>query len=140
MPECNAPELLAGVVAGRASDDGIVAAVPPSGRPDILEGLPQYDDATIITSDEPEGGEAEAVAIQSSGEQAPVSANSAQSKRQSAADPVINELAESAAPLDLPAATSSQPFNLMPIAGLVLILAAVFIGLAAKRNRSGVSE
>ena len=158
-PNCNAPELLAGIVAGTAADEGIApnegitadeviapdegispdediaGEVPPSGKPDSLAGLPQYDDASVITAGVPDSEDA--VVIQSSGEG---SADIVRSKRQAAADPLISELADSAAPLDLPASTSAQPLNLMPVAGLILILAAVFIGLAAKRNRTTIDE
>ena len=135
-PDCNAPELLAGIVAGTAAEDGI--AVPPSGKPDSLAGLPQYDDADVITADAPDSEDA--VVIQSGGEGAAVASDIVRSKRQAAADPLINELADTAVPLDLPASNSAQPLNLMPVAGLILILAAVFIGLAAKRNRTTMGE
>ncbi|MFN2279355.1 MAG: hypothetical protein ACK2UR_17195, partial [Candidatus Promineifilaceae bacterium] len=94
-----------------------------------------YDDASVITAGVPDSEDA--VVIQSGGEG---SADIVRSKRQAAADPLISELADSAAPLDLPASTSAQPLNLMPVAGLILILAAVFIGLAAKRNRTTIDE
>lgn len=133
--DCNAPELLAGVTAVETTNDD--AAAPPSGDPDSLDGLPEYDLGLMADALESET----AVQLQVDGAAEGRASGILSRNRQAAADPVINELADAAAPLDLPASTSSQLPNLMPIVGVVLILAAVAIGVFARRNnRSSVGE
>jgi len=121
--DCSASELLAGVAFSNADSNGV--ETPPSGLPDSPEKLTQLS-------------QVEDPLIQTAGETgAPDEGNT---NRNAAADPLLNELAESATPLELPGTALSQFPNLMPVAGIVLILAAVIIGVFAIRNRSGVSK
>jgi hypothetical protein len=46
-------------------------------------------------------------------------------------------LAESAAPLELGVASTTPTPNLLPIAGLVLVIAAIFVGLFLRRSTGG---
>ncbi len=123
---CSAPELLATVALDKADGNGLEA--PPSGKPDSLEKL------TALSQSE----DGKSPLIQTAGDSGAL--NEGQTNRNAAADPLLTELADSAAPLELPGTASSQLANLMPVAGIVLILAALIIGLFARKNRSNISE
>jgi hypothetical protein len=120
---CDAPEL----VIGAAIDDQVSDStlVPPSGKPDSLKNLyNNYDDQT---------GEE----MVSGGLEVEAQAGEAL-KSEERAENMLAELAESAQPLTLTNASASgqQLPNLMPVAGLVLILAAVVVGVFARRSGS----
>jgi len=123
---CSASELLAGVAFDEADGNGVMA--PPSGIPDSPEKLTQI-------SQERDG---KSPLIQPVGETD--AADEGNTNSNTAADALLNELADSATPLELPGSASSQLPNLMPVAGIVLILAALIIGVFASRNRSGISK
>lgn len=126
VANCGAAELLAGVAFDEADGNGVVA--PPSGLPDGPEKLTQI-------SQERDG---KSPLIQTVGETGAPDEDNTNSN--TVADPLLHELADSATPLELPGTASSQLPNLLPVAGIVLILAAVIIGVFASRNRSGMSK
>ena len=139
---CNAPHLLAAAAvnqAGSSEDE-----VPPSGEPDSVAGLPEYNRSGLPDYSENEQASSsegvEAPYVQPVGESDESGVKSTLSEREAAAEPLLTELADSAAPLELPAPSTPQLPNLMPVVGLVLIIAAIFIGLYAKRNRSRADE
>lgn len=123
---CSAPELLAAVAVDKADDNGQEA--PPSGKPDSLDNL------TALSQSE----DGKSPLIQTEGDSGVL--DEGQTDRSAAADPLLTELADSAAPLELPGTATSQLPNLMPVAGIVLILAALIIGLLARKNRSGINQ
>jgi hypothetical protein len=117
---CDAPELVIGAaINDQASNSNLV---PPSGKPDSLKNL--YDNMAVE-----EAASAETV-IGSQAEQETISGDKSEN--------MLLELAESAQPFALTSGSASgqQLPNLMPIAGLVLILAAVIVGLFARRGRT----
>ena len=116
---CDAPELLVGAVVDEEATGFNV--VPPSGKPDSLDAL--YDG---FEAQQPASGD-------TAGEQPATTVTGPEN--------LVNELADSAQPLDLSSSAQQLP-NLMPVAGFVLILAAVIVGLMARRGRSSseVSE
>ena len=117
---CDAPELIIGAAMDEQASNSTL--VPPSGKPDSLKNL--YDNLS-----EEDAASAETI-IGAREEQAIKSGEKSES--------MLLDLAESAQPLALTNASASgqQLPNLMPIAGLVLILAAVIVGLFARRSRT----
>ena len=123
---CSAPELFEGIVVDYAGENGIETL--RSGKPDRPDEL----------ADSKRDEEGIQPLIQTVGEA--VELDAASSGREALADPLLTDLADTAAPLELPGAASPQLPNLLPVAGIVLILAAVLIGLFAWKNRSNEGE
>ncbi|MFN2138562.1 MAG: hypothetical protein ACK2UK_21575 [Candidatus Promineifilaceae bacterium] len=117
--ECEGLGLPAAAVAAAAA-----VVTPPSSKPDSPVVAP-----TVAGDDSSD--------IASQAEGSVVSAKLMPGDRSSAADALVDELADTAAPLDQTSDGSSQQLpNLMPIAGAVLILAGVIVALVARRSRA----
>jgi hypothetical protein len=126
---CSAPEIAAGAAVAAAPRDDVQ---PPSGRPDSPDGL---EDGAVNGAQ----SEAEAEAAQplvtlpdSAGGEGEVVLTEGEISSPSLA----GDLAKQAAPLELLGAQSQQLPNLMPIAGTVLIAAALVVGVFAFLRRS----
>ncbi len=158
-PACDA----SAVLAASAANNGAAAAgnlTPPSNAPEV----PQHVAKTSAVTGGETGGETGAVTVEEipqavSAEPVPAQENAplnqagggsgkmlpdsgAANRDGAAAELLVGDLAEAAAPLDLPAtaaAESSAP-NMMPIVAVVLILGAVILGMMAKRNRVSSAE
>jgi len=111
---CDEPEPVTGAAVGEEAAN--LDITPPSGKPDSLKNL--YDNlmeekASATISDQ---------------------VSTAGSEKRT--DNLVAELAESAQPLEVSSASASsqQLPNLLPIAGLVLLVAAIIVGVFARRS------
>jgi hypothetical protein len=123
---CDAPELLIGAAVDQ--DAGGFNVVPPSSKPDSLETL--YDGFAPDQAPSADGtGQKSGVAAQAG-------------ERSTEAEVLLTDLAKSAQPLELPAASSSegQLPNLMPVVGFVMILLAIIIGFFARKGRTSSGD
>lgn len=116
---CRKSELFSGVVVYYVDDTD---EAPPSGSPDMPEGL--LDSSRGEEGDHPLSQTAAPSDVR----------DTASTGRKAVADPLLAELADSAPPFEIPGVPSSRWPNLLPVAGIILILAAVIIGLFARRN------
>jgi hypothetical protein len=115
--ECTAPELAAG--AAIVADTGEFS--PPSGKPDSLDAIAPADASALVEiQGAAAAGELELIVTD----------------RGAATDPLLAELAGSADPLALPASNDVQLPDLLPVAGAVLIVASLLLGLLARRRRA----
>lgn len=142
--ECSIPELAAAAAAINATTEDGEAFSPPSNKPESPEGVVEINGA--VDAKRPvqgsDSGESSA-AVQTAGDSNDAAPGVVQIGEETAADPLLNDLADAAAPLELTGSTSAAPQlpNLMPIAGIVLIVAAVIVGMIARRGGSnGVPE
>ncbi len=117
-PGCDAPELLAGAALDTDTAEEIS---PPSGEPDHLPEV-KIGDAEPVTANLADENTAELKALL------------AESNR--GTDPTISDLAATAEPLELGPANTLQIPNFIPVAGIVLILGAIFVWIFAGRTRS----
>ncbi len=140
--ECSAPELAAAAAAVNAAAEDDWASAPPSNQPESAEGVVQVVEANEAVEAKrsvqgSDSGESSA-AVQADGDSNAAAPGVVLANGAAAADPLLNDLAETAAPLQLPDRSSAAPQvpNLMPIAAIILIIAAVIVGMAARRGGS----